>query len=372
MSDLDRKELERYRSEYKATELKLTDEIREKSQVYLTVCLVALISYPFSVFGPGWVSWISLFLTLGALNGEFSVFGAIMRLHRFEPTSVYRVHSVMALLAVVMLIYSLVGLWKHWPLPWLTLMVALVINFLHGVSFGLRNSGTPVSSEDTKAVGGAADGREKTAETQSDPPRQVKPSESESPVSPPPSTPIPMDCLTFPSGDRLTASRMMAARAALPPTRTTRSRTMPIITAEVLMDGSKPKPMDCLTLPSGYRLTRSDLIEARRSLPPTRTTRSRTMPTITPEQEQKLLPVLVRAFDAAFRLGYIKFRDAAKFVLDEISKTLGQQVADQISLEHLQAAYITLGKREGVDGIGKVGAVEDKSEIENHTAEKSA
>lgn len=36
---------------------------------------------------------------------------------------------------------------------------------------------------------------------------------------------------------------------------------------------------------------------------------------ITPEQEQKLLPVLTRLFDAAFRMGYYKFKDAARFVL---------------------------------------------------------
>lgn len=40
-----------------------------------------------------------------------------------------------------------------------------------------------------------------------------------------PKTPKPMDCLTLPSGDRLTRSRMMAAKALLPPTRTMQSRT---------------------------------------------------------------------------------------------------------------------------------------------------
>lgn len=138
MSDIDRQELERYRAEYNAEKLKLTDDIREKSHLYLTVSLFALISYPFSVFGPAWVGWISLFLTLGALNGEFSVFNAIRRLHRFEPTSVFRVHSWMALVAVSMLIYSLLGQWRHWPLPWLTLIVAFIINFVHGASFTFR------------------------------------------------------------------------------------------------------------------------------------------------------------------------------------------------------------------------------------------
>ena len=61
---------------------------------------------------------------------------------------------------------------------------------------------------------------------------------------------------------------------------------------------------------------------------------------ITPEQEQKLLPVLTRVMDAAFRLGYIKFREAARFVLDTIRSKLGGEVADQITLDHLQGSYI--------------------------------
>ena len=134
---------------------------------------------------------------------------------------------------------------------------------------------------------------------------------------------------------------------------------------------SKPKQTDCLTLPSGVRLTRSQLQEAHRSLPPTQTMPSQTKPFITPEQGQKLLPVLVRTFDAAFRLGYTKFKDAAKFVLDQTKETLGEQVADQISLEHLQAAYISLGKRVGVDSKRDVVSIEEKSEIESHTAVKS-
>lgn len=37
-----------------------------------------------------------------------------------------------------------------------------------------------------------------------------------------------------------------------------------------------------------------------------------------PEQEAKILPVMVKLFDAVFRLGYHKFKDAAKFALDKI------------------------------------------------------
>jgi len=71
---------------------------------------------------------------------------------------------------------------------------------------------------------------------------------------------------------------------------------------------------------------------------------------ITPEQEQKLLPVLTRVFDAAFRAGYYSFKDAAKFVLDRIRAALGSGVADELTDEHLQGAYIAMSGRHKVTG----------------------
>jgi len=94
-----------------------------------------------------------------------------------------------------------------------------------------------------------------------------------------------------------------------------------------------------------------------------------TRATIMPEQEQKMLPVLVKLFDAAFRLGYHKFKDAAKFALDQIRAALGNDAADSLTLEHLQGAYISMSSgKTGVDNIRAVSAIEAKSEIESHTA----
>lgn len=88
-----------------------------------------------------------------------------------------------------------------------------------------------------------------------------------------------------------------------------------------------------------------------------------------PEQEQKLLPVLTRVLDAAFRLGYHKFKDAAKFSLDQIREHLGAEAADALSLDHLQGAYIAMaGGKKGVDTKRAVIDVEDKADIEAHTA----
>ncbi|WP_146033753.1 PLxRFG domain-containing protein [Alicycliphilus denitrificans] len=88
-----------------------------------------------------------------------------------------------------------------------------------------------------------------------------------------------------------------------------------------------------------------------------------------PEQEQKLLPVLTRVLDAAFRLGYHKFKDAAKFSLDQIREHLGAAAADALTLDHLQGAYIAMaGGKQGVDTKRAVIDIEDKAEIEAHNA----
>ena len=88
--------------------------------------------------------------------------------------------------------------------------------------------------------------------------------------------------------------------------------------------------------------------------------------TFTPEQEQKIIPVLTRLFDAAFRKGYYKFKDAARFVLDSISIRIGKEVADEITIDHLQGAYIGMAgryKEQGADSKRDVVAFESKDEL---------
>lgn len=88
--------------------------------------------------------------------------------------------------------------------------------------------------------------------------------------------------------------------------------------------------------------------------------------TFTPEQEQKIIPVLTRLFDAAFRKGYYKFKDAALFVLDSISSRIGKEVADEITIDHLQGAYIGMAgryKEQGADSKRDVVAFESKNEL---------
>jgi hypothetical protein len=88
---------------------------------------------------------------------------------------------------------------------------------------------------------------------------------------------------------------------------------------------------------------------------------------IVPEQEQKLIPVLTRLMDSAFRLGYIKFKEAAKYVLGYIRSKMGKDVADQVTIDHLQGAYIGMAGKyqdQGASSKKEVVSVETLDELE--------
>lgn len=95
---------------------------------------------------------------------------------------------------------------------------------------------------------------------------------------------------------------------------------------------------------------------------------------IAPEEEQKLLPILTRVMDAAFRMGYYKFKDAARFVLNTIRDRLGNEAADQITLDHLQGAYIGMAGKYQTEGTAsskkEVIAVESLDELTGDEGEK--
>lgn len=67
-----------------------------------------------------------------------------------------------------------------------------------------------------------------------------------------------------------------------------------------------------------------------------------------------ILPVLTRVMDAAIRLGYNSFKEAAAFTLTTITDKFSKEHADAITIDHLQGAYIATGagetsKRDVVD-----------------------
>lgn len=86
---------------------------------------------------------------------------------------------------------------------------------------------------------------------------------------------------------------------------------------------------------------------------------------IVPEQRQKVFPVLVRVMDAAFRLGYYKFKDAARFVLNTLRGRGAGNIADALTISDLQGAYIAMSSgMEGAEEASVVVGVKTKAEIE--------
>lgn len=93
-----------------------------------------------------------------------------------------------------------------------------------------------------------------------------------------------------------------------------------------------------------------------------------------PEDEQKLMPVLTKVMDLAFRMGYIKFKEAAKYVMDLIRSKMGDEAADSISLDHLQGAYIGMAGKyqdKGASTKKEVIAVESLDELNEEPAEEA-
>ena len=84
-----------------------------------------------------------------------------------------------------------------------------------------------------------------------------------------------------------------------------------------------------------------------------------------PENEQRLMPTLIKLMDAAFRMGYHTFKKAAKFVRDQLRKSLGA-VADLVNLNHLQGAYIAMSGNypDKATPIAEVAGVKAIEEIE--------
>ena len=85
-----------------------------------------------------------------------------------------------------------------------------------------------------------------------------------------------------------------------------------------------------------------------------------------PEDEQRLMPVLIKLMDAAFRKGYHTFKKAAKFVRDMIRERFGKDVSDKINLNHLQGAYIAMSGNypDKATPIAEVAGVQKLEELE--------
>lgn len=76
-----------------------------------------------------------------------------------------------------------------------------------------------------------------------------------------------------------------------------------------------------------------------------------------PEEEAQIIPVMSKIFRGAALMGYAKFKEAAKFVIDTL-RDKAPDVAAKIEMKNLQAAYINLNGFEAAKEIGEFETIE--------------
>lgn len=67
-----------------------------------------------------------------------------------------------------------------------------------------------------------------------------------------------------------------------------------------------------------------------------------------PEDEAHIIPVMSKIFRAAAKLGYVSFKEAARFVVNQVRQRY-PEAADKLTIENLQAGYINIAKEIGSD-----------------------
>lgn len=77
-----------------------------------------------------------------------------------------------------------------------------------------------------------------------------------------------------------------------------------------------------------------------------------------PEEEAQIIPVMSQIFRGAALMGYSKFKDAARFVMDTI-RGKSSDVADKIEMKNLQAAYVNLNGFGADPDIGAFNSIDE-------------
>ncbi len=70
---------------------------------------------------------------------------------------------------------------------------------------------------------------------------------------------------------------------------------------------------------------------------------------LTAEEESKIIPVMSKIFRIAAKMGYVSFKDAARHVMSQIRQIGGDELANKLSIDNLQAGYINIAKEIGGD-----------------------
>lgn len=130
---------------YRSEESSMKTAIYEKSKLYFGVAFLAIISYVVAAVSPSWVRWVAGFFIAGLLAGQFGMLSLLRQLQQFYapyPNFVVRNHLLMGAVALLLLVYALLGLWGRWPVPWLAMLLAIIVNLLHGIGYApKKNSG---------------------------------------------------------------------------------------------------------------------------------------------------------------------------------------------------------------------------------------
>jgi hypothetical protein len=85
-----------------------------------------------------------------------------------------------------------------------------------------------------------------------------------------------------------------------------------------------------------------------------------------PLDEQAMLQIVIELFESAMELGYVKFKQAARYVREFLAGTLDQEQADSVPMDTLQGAYIVTARRykdKGTTSKAEVVAIESFDEL---------
>jgi len=79
---------------------------------------------------------------------------------------------------------------------------------------------------------------------------------------------------------------------------------------------------------------------------------------MTEEEETKLVPIMAKIFRIAAKMGFIKFKETASYVMEQIRELADKETADKFTLEHLLGGYASAGGKDFV-GMSEIKSLED-------------
>jgi len=79
---------------------------------------------------------------------------------------------------------------------------------------------------------------------------------------------------------------------------------------------------------------------------------------MTEEEETKLVPIMAKIFRIAAKMGFVKFKETASYVMGQIRELADKETADKFTLEHLLGGYASAGGKDFI-GMSEIKSLED-------------